>query len=184
MIPTAIHVAAAEAVNDRSASRRCDELADRSSERLASSTTSSRSAGPICRMQCRCVWGRSSAATRPRCEPLSSVIEAALRGYLRIASRRYGGRHRTECAAGVRARDHRARSRAERGCRSARPQPLRSASVKDAVVFLSAALRNYAVSLTKIANDIRWLGSGPRCGLGELKVPADRSQDRALCPAK
>jgi fumarate hydratase, class II len=43
---------------------------------------------------------------------------------------------------------------------------------KDAVVFLSAALRNYAVSLTKIANDIRWLGSGPRCGLGELKVPA------------
>lgn len=43
---------------------------------------------------------------------------------------------------------------------------------KDAVVFLSAALRNYAVSLTKIANDIRWLGSGPRCGLGELKLPA------------
>jgi fumarate hydratase, class II len=43
---------------------------------------------------------------------------------------------------------------------------------KDAIVFLSAALRNYAVSLTKIANDIRWLGSGPRCGLGELKVPS------------
>lgn len=43
---------------------------------------------------------------------------------------------------------------------------------KDAVVFLSAALRNYAVSFTKIANDIRWLGSGPRCGFGELKVPA------------
>lgn len=43
---------------------------------------------------------------------------------------------------------------------------------KDAVVFLSGALRNYAVSLTKIANDIRWLGSGPRCGLGELQIPA------------
>ena len=43
---------------------------------------------------------------------------------------------------------------------------------KDAVVFLSAALRNYAVAFTKIANDIRWLGSGPRCGLGELKLPA------------
>jgi len=42
---------------------------------------------------------------------------------------------------------------------------------RDAVVFLSAALRNYAVSLTKIANDIRWLGSGPRCGIGELKLP-------------
>ncbi len=43
---------------------------------------------------------------------------------------------------------------------------------RDAVVFLSAALRNYAIGLTKIANDIRWLGSGPRCGLGELEVPA------------
>lgn len=43
---------------------------------------------------------------------------------------------------------------------------------RDAAVFLSAALRNYAIALTKIANDIRWLGSGPRCGMGELKVPA------------
>jgi fumarate hydratase, class II len=43
---------------------------------------------------------------------------------------------------------------------------------KDAVVFLSGALRTCAVALTKIANDIRWMGSGPRCGIGELKVPA------------
>jgi fumarate hydratase, class II len=43
---------------------------------------------------------------------------------------------------------------------------------KDAVCFLSGALRAYAVALTKIGNDIRWLGSGPRCGLGELKLPA------------
>jgi fumarate hydratase class II len=42
---------------------------------------------------------------------------------------------------------------------------------KDAVVFMSGALRTYAVALTKIANDIRWLGSGPRCGLGELRLP-------------
>jgi fumarate hydratase class II len=45
-------------------------------------------------------------------------------------------------------------------------------AAKDAVVFLSGALRGCAVALTKIANDIRWLGSGPRCGLGELKIPA------------
>jgi fumarate hydratase class II len=45
-------------------------------------------------------------------------------------------------------------------------------AAKDAVAFLSGALRAYAVGLTKIANDIRWLGSGPRCGLGELKLPA------------
>ncbi len=44
-------------------------------------------------------------------------------------------------------------------------------AARDAACFLSGALRTYAVALTKIANDIRWLGSGPRCGLGELKVP-------------
>lgn len=43
---------------------------------------------------------------------------------------------------------------------------------RDAVCFLSGALRSYAVALTKIANDIRWLGSGPRCGIGELRLPA------------
>ncbi len=42
---------------------------------------------------------------------------------------------------------------------------------KDAVCFLSGALKTCAVSLTKIANDIRLLGSGPRCGIGELKLP-------------
>jgi fumarate hydratase, class II len=42
----------------------------------------------------------------------------------------------------------------------------------DACVEASGVLRTVAVSLFKIANDIRWLGSGPRCGLGELKLPA------------
>ena len=43
---------------------------------------------------------------------------------------------------------------------------------KDACVELSGALKTIAASFTKIANDIRWLASGPRCGLGELKIPA------------
>ena len=42
----------------------------------------------------------------------------------------------------------------------------------DACVEASGALKTIAVSLVKIANDIRWLGSGPRCGLGELRLPA------------
>jgi fumarate hydratase, class II len=45
-------------------------------------------------------------------------------------------------------------------------------AAKDAAVCLSGALRGTAVALTKIANDIRWMGSGPRCGFGELKLPA------------
>jgi fumarate hydratase, class II len=42
----------------------------------------------------------------------------------------------------------------------------------DACVAASGVLKGVAVGLMKIANDIRWLGSGPRCGLGELKLPA------------
>ena len=45
-------------------------------------------------------------------------------------------------------------------------------AARDAVVEVSGQLRTIAVSLTKIANDIRWLGSGPRSGLGELQLPA------------
>ena len=42
----------------------------------------------------------------------------------------------------------------------------------DACLETSGALKTVAVSLVKIANDIRWLASGPRCGLGELRLPA------------
>ena len=45
-------------------------------------------------------------------------------------------------------------------------------AAKDAFVHAHANLKSIAVSLTKIANDIRHLGSGPRCGLGELQLPA------------
>ncbi len=43
---------------------------------------------------------------------------------------------------------------------------------QDALVEASSALKAAAVSLMKIANDVRWLGSGPRCGIGEIKLPA------------
>jgi len=45
-------------------------------------------------------------------------------------------------------------------------------AAKDALVGTAGVLKTIAVSLTKIANDIRWLASGPRCGLGELVLPA------------
>jgi len=45
-------------------------------------------------------------------------------------------------------------------------------AAQDAAVEMSGALKTIAVSLSKIANDIRWLGSGPRAGLGEIILPA------------
>jgi fumarate hydratase class II len=52
------------------------------------------------------------------------------------------------------------------------PNKFEALASKDAVVEASGALRTIAVSLTKIANDLRWLGSGPRCGIGELILPS------------
>ncbi len=53
------------------------------------------------------------------------------------------------------------------------PNKFAQLAAHDAVVAASGALNTLAVSLMKIANDIRWLGSGPRCGLGELSLPAN-----------
>ena len=53
----------------------------------------------------------------------------------------------------------------------------------DAMVRASAALRGVAVAVMKIANDMRWLASGPRCGLGELKLP-DNEPGSSIMPGK
>jgi fumarate hydratase class II len=45
-------------------------------------------------------------------------------------------------------------------------------AAKDAIVEASSLVKTIAISLTKIANDIRWLASGPRCGLGEISIPS------------
>jgi len=50
--------------------------------------------------------------------------------------------------------------------------PFEAQAGRDAAVEASGALKTIAVSLTKIANDLRWLGSGPRCGLGEIFLPS------------
>ena len=52
------------------------------------------------------------------------------------------------------------------------PNRFEAMAAKDAAVECSGALKTIAVSLTKIANDIRWLGSGPRCGIGEITLPS------------
>jgi fumarate hydratase class II len=54
---------------------------------------------------------------------------------------------------------------------------------KDAVVQVSGSLKTLAVSLTKIANDLRWLSSGPRCGIGEIGLP-DTQPGSSIMPGK
>lgn len=53
------------------------------------------------------------------------------------------------------------------------PNKFEALAARDAVVEASSAFKTLACSLNKIANDIRWLASGPHCGIGELILPAD-----------
>jgi len=53
------------------------------------------------------------------------------------------------------------------------PNKFAALAAHDALVWTSSALRTLAGSLMKIADDVRWLGSGPRCGIGELVLPAN-----------
>jgi fumarate hydratase, class II len=53
------------------------------------------------------------------------------------------------------------------------PNKFESLAAHDAIVETSGVLKTIACSLMKIANDIRWLGSGPRCGVGEIVLPAN-----------
>ena len=53
------------------------------------------------------------------------------------------------------------------------PNKFAALAAHDGIVMASAALKTLACSLLKVANDIRWLGSGPRCGFGELILPAN-----------
>src|SRR5205823_5938790 len=63
------------------------------------------------------------------------------------------------------------------------PNKFAALAAHDAVVFASGGLATLATSLMKIANDIRWLGSGPRAGLGELRLP-ENEPGSSIMPGK
>jgi fumarate hydratase class II len=63
------------------------------------------------------------------------------------------------------------------------PNKFAALAGQEATVFASGALRTLATSLMKIANDIRWLGSGPRAGLGELRLP-ENEPGSSIMPGK
>src|SRR5579859_1482185 len=171
VIPSALHIAAAESV-----ARDLFPAMDRLRQSLANKArefkgvlkigrTHLQDAVPMRLGQEFSGYARQVAAARER-------IEAALAGIYELA---LGG---TAVGTGLNADPGFARAvigeiarRTELPFVEARNH-FEAQAAKDAVVFLSGALRAYAVALTKIANDIRWLGSGPRCGLGELRLPA------------
>jgi fumarate hydratase class II len=63
------------------------------------------------------------------------------------------------------------------------PNLFEALAARDGLVEASGALRGAAVSLTKVANDLRWLASGPRCGIGEIHLP-DLQAGSSIMPGK
>jgi fumarate hydratase class II len=63
------------------------------------------------------------------------------------------------------------------------PNKFAALAAHDALVMASGAVKTLACSLMKIANDIRWMGSGPRCGLGELSLP-ENEPGSSIMPGK
>ena len=63
------------------------------------------------------------------------------------------------------------------------PNKFEALATHDALVFAHGALKTLAASLMKIANDVRWLASGPRCGIGELRIP-ENEPGSSIMPGK
>ncbi len=63
------------------------------------------------------------------------------------------------------------------------PNKFEALAAHDAIVEASGHLRTIAVSLMKIANDVRWLASGPRCGIGEIRIP-ENEPGSSIMPGK
>ena len=171
VIPTAIHLAALVEIEERLIPALDAFWTRRWRRRRRSSGASSRPGAPTCRTRRRSAWARSSAGT-----PARSSAASAGSGARRRSSRRWRWAARRSAPASTPIRSSR---RASARCsRRSSALPIRETdnhfqaqSTLDGVLEASGSLRTVAVSLQKIANDIRWLGSGPRAGLGELALP-------------
>ncbi len=63
------------------------------------------------------------------------------------------------------------------------PNKFHALTSKDQIVFVHGAMKALAADMMKIANDVRWLSSGPRCGIGELKIP-ENEPGSSIMPGK
>lgn len=170
--PTAMHIAAAEQINHAllPAVRELRDALDKRAQEFASIVKIGRThlmdAVPL-------TLGQEFSGYVAQLDFALAQIEASLAGIYQLA---LGG---TAVGTGLNTHPEFA-TRAAAKIAAQTNLPFESAPNKfaalaghDAMVAASGALKTLAAALMKIANDIRWLGSGPRCGLGELALPAN-----------
>ena len=184
VFPSAVHLAALDELTNDLLPALADAGRRRSPRRRRSSTTSSSPGGRTGWTRSRSRSARSSAATRHRCARAIARVEATLGrvGQIPLGGTAVGTGLNThpEFAARVRERlsaDYRPHDPPAGSTRSSRT------AARDALVEASGALKTVAVSLTKIANDLRFMGSGPRAGLAEIFLP-ELQKGSSIMPGK
>ncbi len=180
--PTAMHIAAVEQLQDRllpAVARLRGTLADKAkefSDVVKTGRTHLQDATPI-------TLGQEIGAWVAQIDFGIAAVEGALPGLYDLA---IGG---TAVGTGLNAHP-RFGDRAAAEIAALTGRPFRSApdrffalAAHDALVQASAALRTLAGGLMKMANDVRWLASGPRCGIGELTIP-ENEPGSSIMPGK
>jgi len=180
--PTAMHIAAARAVHDRLLPamqlihRRLDEQAQAWDRIVKIGRTHLQDATPL-------TLGQEFSGYAFQIEAGIARVKAALPRIYQLAQ---GG---TAVGTGLNAPKGFAEKFAAEIAKLTRlpfetaPNKFEALASHDSLVELSGVLNVIAVSLTKIANDVRLLGSGPRCGLGELKLP-ENEPGSSIMPGK
>jgi fumarate hydratase class II len=180
--PTAMHIAAVEVIHDRllPAVRQLRDvfasLEARSAAIVKIGRTHLQDATPI-------TLGQEVSGWRAQLDDRIATIERSLPGLYELA---IGG---TAVGTGLNAHP-RFGDTAAKFIAAETGHPFASAenkfaalSAHDALVDMSAAERGLAMALLKIANDIRWLASGPRCGIGEISIP-ENEPGSSIMPGK
>lgn len=180
--PTAMHIAAVQAVEDRLLPA-LDQLADtfarlekENTDIIKTGRTHLQDATPLTLGQEISAWYAMLTETR-------AMLMQSLAGVRKLA---LGG---TAVGTGLNAPQGFAELSAQKISEitgkpfETAPNKFHALTAKDALVFCHGAMKALAADLMKIANDVRWLASGPRCGIGEITIP-ENEPGSSIMPGK
>ena len=180
--PTAMHIAAVAALEEDllpsldALAESFGRLEEENKDIIKTGRTHLQDATPL-------TLGQEISAWREMLMETRKMLEASLRGVRKLA---LGG---TAVGTGLNAPDGFAELSAEKISEitgkhfETAPNKFHALTSKDALVFCHGAMKALAADLMKIANDIRWLASGPRCGIGEITIP-ENEPGSSIMPGK
>ena len=180
--PTAMHIAAVLGIEDRlmpEMARMIETLRRLEAENddcVKSGRTHLQDATPI-------KFSQEISGWRSMIEKTMEMLKAALPGLKELALGGTAVGTGLNCPKGFDAEVARAVSEETGKTFVTAPNKFHSLTSKDDLVFAHGALKALAANLMKIANDVRWLASGPRCGLGEIHIP-ENEPGSSIMPGK